>query len=94
MRTYFFEKTPGPGIFHFFNLPLEIPDKAKLHSRKFQGQKPRPWKFNIFLVTLGNSTLLDIPYVISLIPLGNFKSLSGIAHYKLVTLAINKAGRY
>ena len=29
-----------PRIFHFFNLPLEIPDKTKLH----------PWKFYTFLL--------------------------------------------
>ena len=79
MRTYFFEKTPGPGIFHFQEVPRP---------------KPKTLEIQHFLVTLGNSTLLDIPYAISLITLGNFKSLSGIAHYKLVTLAINKAGRY
>ena len=30
LRPYFF-KSP-PGIFHFFTLPLDIPDKTKLHS--------------------------------------------------------------
>ena len=42
-----------PGIFHFFILPLEIPEKTKL----------QPWKFHkivldslFFLVTLWNST--------------------------------------
>ena len=31
---YFFENLPG--IFHFFSLPLEIPDKTKLNSWLFQ----------------------------------------------------------
>ena len=34
MRIYFFEKLPG--IFHFFTLPLKIPDKTKLN----------PWIFH------------------------------------------------
>ena len=36
-RIYVFEPLAPPGIFHFFTLPLEIPDKAKLN----------PWKFHI-----------------------------------------------
>ena len=56
LRIYFFEK--NPGIFHFFTLPLEIPDKTKL----------TPWIFHKIVLdlleiprpktkTLGNSTL-------------------------------------
>ena len=33
LRIYFFENPPG--IFHFFNLPLEIPDKTKLNPLIF-----------------------------------------------------------
>ena len=49
LRIYFFENPPG--IFHFFTLPQEIPDKTKLiHLHKivldpfwkFQGQKQTP----------------------------------------------------
>ena len=54
LRTYI------PGIFHFFTLSLEIPDKIKLHPWKFHKiifntleiQKPKsktPWKFHIIL---------------------------------------------
>ena len=32
-RTYFFEKKPR--FFFIFSVPLEIPDKTKLHSWKF-----------------------------------------------------------
>ena len=38
LRTYVFEKTPG--IFRFPTLPLEIPDKTKLH----------PWKLRKILI--------------------------------------------
>ena len=34
LRIYFFEPAPpcpSPGIFHFFTLPIEIPDKTKLN---------------------------------------------------------------
>ena len=37
LRTYYFNL---PGIFHFFTLPLEIPEKTKL----------QPWKFHTFLL--------------------------------------------
>ena len=33
LRTHFFEKLFG--IFHFFTLPLEIPDKTKLYLWEF-----------------------------------------------------------
>ena len=56
LRIYFFENPPG--IFNFFTLPLEIPDKTKLN----------PWLFHIILFhhleiprpkrkTPGNSTI-------------------------------------
>ena len=56
LRIYFFENYPG--IFHFFTLPLEIPDKTKLS----------PWIFHKIVLepleiprpktkTPGNSTL-------------------------------------
>ena len=56
LRVYYFEKTPG--IFHFFTLPLEIPDKTKLN----------PWIFHKIVLAIleisrpktktpGNSTL-------------------------------------
>ena len=35
LRTYFFEKKPRK-CFIFFTLPLEIPDKTKLHPWKFR----------------------------------------------------------
>ena len=57
-----------PGVFYFVTLPLEIPDKTKLHPWKFHKtaldplEIPRPnhqdpWKLHIifFLFTLGNS---------------------------------------
>ena len=60
-RTYIpFWTPPPPGIFHFFTLSLEIPDKIKLHPWKIHKiifntleiQKPKsktPWKFHIIL---------------------------------------------
>ena len=56
-------------IFHFYTLPLEIPDKTKLEPWIFHKivLDPLPWKFQdqkqiplkiphyFFLVTLGNS---------------------------------------
>ena len=76
LRIYFCENSPG--IFHFFTLPLEIPDKTKLNPWifhkivldpfspwKFQDQKQRPMEIPhyFFLVTLGNSTSFLInPY--------------------------------
>ena len=58
----------NPGIFHFYILPLEIPDKTKLNPWKFHKivlvplEIPRPKTKTpgnstlFFLVTLGNST--------------------------------------
>ena len=54
------------GIFRFVTLPLEIPDKMKLHPWKFYkivtsieilGQKLRPMEIphNLFWITLGDS---------------------------------------
>ena len=59
LRIYFCENCPG--IFHFFTLSLEIPDKTKLYSTvlaRSQGQKQRPMEIShyFFLVILGNST--------------------------------------
>ena len=46
-----------PGTFHFFTLPLEIPDKTKLNPcifhkivrflTNFKAKKKDPWKFHI-----------------------------------------------
>ena len=56
-----------PGIFHFFTIPLEIPDKIKLNPRiihkivldPLEIPRPKatiPWNSTLFfLVTLGNS---------------------------------------
>ena len=75
LRIYFCENSPG--IFHFFTLPLEIPDKTKLNPWIFHKivldplEIPRPKTKThgnstlFFLVTLGNSTEippLEIPY--------------------------------
>ena len=68
LSTYFLEKSPG--IFHFITLPLEIPNKTKLHPWKFHKimlhpleitrPKTNTWrKLQIvfsFLVTPGNFT--------------------------------------
>ena len=42
LRIYFFQPPPHPGIFDFFAVPLEIPDKTKLH----------PWKFHKIVLDL------------------------------------------
>ena len=67
---YFFENLPG--IFHFFSLPPEIPDKTKLNSWLFHKivldpqETPRPKTKTLeishyfLLVTVGNSTLFLI----------------------------------
>ena len=82
------------GFFYSFTLPLEIPDKSKLHPWKlfkivfyivwkFQDQKPRPLEnpHNFFLVTPRNSTYpWKIPYPQPPFPL--FVFFSGIDQYK------------
>ena len=58
MRTYFFENPSG--VFHVFTLPLEIPDRTKLHLWKFHkivlatslgnlktSKSQDPWKFHM-----------------------------------------------
>ena len=52
LRIYFFDKPPG--IFHFFTLPLEIPDKTKLN----------PWIFHKIVIDS-----LDIHIIFSWSPL-------------------------
>ena len=66
LRIHFFENRPG--IFHFFTIPLEIPDKRKfnpwiIHKIVLDSLEiPRPKTTTpgnstlFFLVTLGNST--------------------------------------
>ena len=51
-------------IFRFVTLPLEIPDKAKLHPAslwKFQGQKQKPMEIphDFVLISPGNSTFFN-----------------------------------
>ena len=73
-----------PGIFHFFTLPLEIPDKIKLYPRKFHkialdpleiSKKSRPLEIPLYfyLVTVENSTSFLINpwkfHMLSVIPL-------------------------
>ena len=73
MWTYFLKTH---GIFYFFTLPLEIPDKIKLHPWKFHKialdplEIPRPnhqdtWKFHICF----SWSPLEISFAISLMPL-------------------------
>ena len=64
------------GLIYLFTLPMEIPDKSKLHpwklfkivfyiAWKFPDQKPIPLEnpHNFFLVTPGNSTYpQEVPY--------------------------------
>ena len=69
LRIYFFE---NPGIFHFFTLPMEIPDKTKLSAWIFHRivldpleiprPKTDPWNFHIIFSwsPFGNSILLLI----------------------------------
>ena len=57
-RIYFFENLPG--IFNFFNLPLEIPDKTKFH----------PWKLHKIVFNT-----LEIPHYFFLVILGNWSPL-------------------
>ena len=54
LMIYFYENPPG--IFHFFTLPMEIPDKTKLY----------PWKFLKIVLDL-----LEIPRQKTKTP-GNF----------------------
>ena len=74
LRTYFFEEPLE--FFNFFTLPLEIPDKTKLHLWKFHNialdslgiprpNHQNPLKFHIIFSWLP----LEIPFAISLIPL-------------------------
>ena len=74
LRTYFFEEPLE--FFNFFTLPLEIPDKTKLHPWKFhkialdslgipRPNHQNPLKFHIIFSWLP----LEIPFAISLIPL-------------------------
>ena len=67
LRTYFIEKPPG--IFHFFILPMEIPDKTKL----------TPWKFHKFLldpleISRPKTKTLEIRLYVFLINLENSTS--------------------
>ena len=67
LRTYFIE-TP-PGIFHFFILPMEIPEKTKL----------TPWKFHKFLldpleISRPKTKTLEIRLYVFLINLENSTS--------------------
>ena len=69
LRIYFFE---NPGVFHFFTLTLEIPDKTKpspwifhrivLDPLEIPIQKTDPWNFHIILSWphFGNSILFLI----------------------------------
>ena len=62
LRTYFFENTPG--IFWFLTLPLDIPDKTKLHPWKLhkvvihpleilrpEAKSPLETPYDFFLIT-------------------------------------------
>ena len=64
-RTYFFENVQG--VFNFFTLPLEIPDKTKFH----------PWKLHkIVFNTLEITRPLKDPHYFFLVILGNWSPLS------------------
>ena len=56
LRTYLFE-TP-PGFFRIFTLPLEIPDKTRLHSKKLH----KTGNSTLFLISSRKIHLLFLQY--------------------------------